>query len=155
MIASIPATKTSPKDVWWISMLSPERQNIKIISKIPFIKNDTEEEYLIAKTNSFYNFDRSIIAIATSETITTNWLKTALHKINIPLYDIIDSTAIFNGTVLHLIEISHSISSLNDNVFNLNETLNGINIRMAGYLGGYFLPIVDKDKIVSFKSTIN
>lgn len=152
MLACIPATKTSPKDVWWIPMISPEKKNIKIVSKVPFIETDEgSNEYLITKTDSFYNFDRSVIAIATSENITQNWLKTALHKINIPLYNIIDSTAIFNGTVLHLIEISHSISSNKDAIFNLNETINGINIRIAGYLGGYFLPLVDKDKIIDFK----
>ncbi len=156
MLACVPATKTSPKDVWWISMISPEKQNIKIISKIPFTETEEEaKEYLIAKTNDFYNFDRSIIAIATSENITTDWLKTALHKINIPLYNIIDSTAIFNGTVLHLVEISHSISSDKDSIFDLNETINGINIRMAGYLGGYFLPLVDKDKVIDFKISFN
>lgn len=153
MIGCIPATKTSPKDVWWISMLSPDRENIKIINKVPFSNTDENREYLISKTNSFYGFDRSVIVIATSETITNNWLKTALHKVNVPLYNIIDSTAIFNGTVLHLIEVSHKIESANDDIFKLNETLNGINIRMAGYLGGYFLPLVDKDKIVSFNPT--
>jgi len=41
---------------------------------------------------------------------------------------------------------------LNDDVFKLNETINGINIRMAGYLGGYFLSLMDNDKIVDFNS---
>lgn len=154
LLASIPATKTTPKDVWWIPLLTNENKNIKIFTKLPFIEtNDEVEEYLIGKINSYYGFDRSIIAIATSENITDSWLKTALHKINIPLYKIIDSTAIFNGTVLHLIEISHTIESDKDTIFSLNETLNGINIRMAGYVGGYFLPQVEKDKIVDFKFT--
>ena len=154
LLASIPATKTTPKDVWWIPLLTNENKNIKIFTKLPFIETDDEvEEYLIGKINSYYGFDRSIIAIATSENITDSWLKTALHKINIPLYKIIDSTAIFNGTVLHLIEISHTIESDKDTIFSLNETLNGINIRMAGYVGGYFLPQVEKDKIVDFKFT--
>ena len=152
LLASIPATKTTPKDVWWIPLLTKENENIKIITKLPFIETeDKTSEYLIGKTNSFYGYDRSVIAIATSENITDNWLKTALHKINFPLYRIVDSTAIFNGTVLHLIEISHTIQSEKDEIFNLNETLNGINIRMAGYLGGYYLPQVEKDKIVDFK----
>ena len=123
------------------------------ITKLPLTETEGEQSYIIGKTNSFYGYDRSVIAIATSETITNNWLKTALHKINVPLYKIIDSTAIFNGTVLHLIEISHSINSEHDKIFTLNETLNGINIRTAGYLGGYFLPQVEKDKIVDFKFT--
>ncbi len=154
LLASIPATKTTPKDVWWIPLLTKENKNIKIIAKLPIIENDDGiKEYLIGKTNSYYGYDRSVIAIATSENITNNWLKTALHKINIPLYCIIDSTAIFNGTVLHLIEISHQINSEKDEIFSLNETLNGINIRMAGYIGGYYLPQVEKDKIVDFKLT--
>ncbi len=154
MLASISATKTTPKDVWWIPLLAEENKNIKIITKLPLVQNyDEPEEYLIGKTNSFYGYDRSVIAIATSENITNDWLKTALHKINIPLYRIIDSTAIFNGTVLHLIEISYSISSDKDKIFSLNETLNGINIRTAGYIGGYYLPQVEKDKIVDFKFT--
>ncbi len=152
MFASIPATKTTPKDVWWIPLLAKENKNIKIITKMPLIEtgNDTEE-YLIGKTDSCYGYDRSVIAIATSENITNNWLKIALHKINVPLYRIIDSTAIFNGTVLHLIEISYTINSEKDEIFSLNETLNGINIRTAGYIGGYYLPQVEKDKIVGFK----
>lgn len=156
MLASIPSAKTNPKDVWWISLLSPEQKNIKIINKFPLIEDDTkDEDYLIGKTSTYYGFDRSIIVVATSETITNNWLKTALHKANIPLYKIIDSTAIFNGTVLHLIEISKKILSDQDFVFKLNETINGINIRFAGYLGGYFLPLLDKDKIVKFQQNFN
>ena len=152
MFASIPATKTTPKDVWWIPLLAKENENIKIITKLPLVENDDEvKEYLIGKTNKFYGYDRSVIAIATSENITDSWLKTALHKINVPLYRIIDSTAIFNGTVLHLIEISYTINSERDDIFSLNETLNGINIRTAGYIGGYYLPQVEKDKIVGFK----
>ena len=154
LLASIPATKTTPKDVWWIPLLTKENNNIKIITKLPLIDTDDDtKEYLIGKTNNFYGYDRSVIAIATSENITNNWLKTALHKINVPLYCIIDSTAIFNGTVLHLIEISHTIQSEKDEIFKLNETLNGINIRMAGYLGGYYLSQVEKDKIIDFKFT--
>lgn len=153
LMAVIPATKTSPKDVWWMGMLAPEKQNVKIINKIPLIEDyDKTPEYLIANSSNYWNFDRSIMVIATSETITNTWLKSALHRLQIPLYEVIDSTAIFNGTVLHLVEISYPISNLNDKIFALNETINGINIRTAGYLGGYFLSIVDKDKIVSFKS---
>ncbi len=153
LMAVIPATKTSPKDVWWMGMLAPEKQNVKIINKIPLIEDyDKTPEYLIANSSNHWNFDRSIMVIATSETITNTWLKSALHRLQIPLYEVIDSTAIFNGTVLHLVEISYPISNLNDKIFALNETINGINIRTAGYLGGYFLSIVDKDKIVSFKS---
>jgi len=152
MLAVVPAVKTEPKDVWWISLISPDKENYKIVSKIPFDeKNREQSDYLIAYTDLFYGFDRSVIAIATSETITNNWLKTALHKVNIPLYRIVDSTAIFNGTVLHLIEISKSVN-VGDDIFKLNETVNGINIRMAGYLGGYFLSLVDKDKILDFNS---
>ena len=154
MIAVIPATKTEPKDVWWISLISPDKRNYKIIGKVPFDEQGTDgqSDYVVSYTDLFYGFDRSVIAIATSETITNNWLKTALHKVNIPLYRIVDSTAIFNGTVLHLVEVSKSINSDSDDIFRLNETVNGINIRMAGYLGGYFLPLVDNDKIVSFNT---
>ena len=152
MLAVVPAVKTEPKDVWWISLISPDKKNYKIIGKVPFDEKSTEQsDYLIAYTDLFYGFDRSVIAIATSETITNNWLKTALHKVNIPLYRIVDSTAIFNGTVLHLIEISKPVQA-DDDIFKLNETINGINIRMAGYLGGYFLSLVDKDKILDFSS---
>lgn len=153
LMASIPATKTSPKDVWWMNILAPEKQNIKVINKIPLIEsNDTTPEYLITYTDNFWNFDRSLIVIATSETTTKTWLKSALHRLEIPLYEVIDSTAIFNGTVLHLAEISYPVKDTHDKIFSLNETINGINIRTAGYLGGYFLSIIDKDKIVSFKS---
>ncbi|MBD5405839.1 hypothetical protein HDR59_04820 [bacterium] len=153
LMASIPATKTSPKDVWWMNILAPEKQNIKVINKIPLIEsNDTTPEYLITYTDNFWNFDRSLIVIATSETTTKTWLKSALHRLEIPLYEVIDSTAIFNGTVLHLAEISYPVKDADDKIFSLNETINGINIRTAGYLGGYFLSIIDKDKIVSFKS---
>lgn len=153
LIASIPATNTSPKDVWWMNILTPEKQNIKIINKIPLTEeNDKTPEYLITSTDTFWNFDRSVIAIATSETVTHTWLKSALHRLNIPLYKVIDSTAIFNGTVLHLIEISYPVTGTDDKIFSLNETINGINIRIAGYLGGYFLSIIDRDKIVSFTS---
>ena len=142
MLASIPVSKTLPKDVWWIPLLTQENKNIKIITKLPLIETDDEqEEYLIGKTNSYYGYDRSIIAIATSENITNNWLKTALHKINIPLYRIIDSTAIFNGTVLHLIEISQSVMSETDAVFGLNETVNNINIRFTRCNAGNLPPV--------------
>ena len=151
MLAVVPAAKAEPKDVWWISLISPDKRNYKIVGKTPVDEvDDGMSDYLVARTNSFYGFDRSVIAIATSETITNNWLKTALHKVNIPLYRIVDSTAIFNGTVLHLIEVSRSVVGDDDDIFKLNDTVNGINIRIAGYLGGYFLPLVDKDKIVSF-----
>ena len=152
LMAVIPATKTTPKDVWWMGMLAPEKQNVKIINKIPLIEdNDKNPEYLIANCENHWNFDRSLIVVATSETITNTWLKSALHRLQVPLYEVIDSTAIFNGTVLHLVEISYPIDNLEDKIFQLNETINGINIQIAGYLGGYFLPIVDKDKILSFK----
>ncbi len=153
LIASIPATHTTPKDVWWMGMLAPEKQNIKIINKIPLTEeNDKIPEYLITNTNKYWNFDRSVIVIATSETVTHTWLKGALHRLQIPLYEVIDSTAVFNGTVLHLVEISYPIQSETDKIFSLNETINGINIQIAGYLGGYFLSIIDKDKILSFKT---
>ena len=112
---------------------------------------ENDEFYLLAQAENFYNFDRSLIVIATSEPITYNWLKSAMHKLNIPLYSLIDSAAIYNGTVLHLIEISSPIKP-NDDILKLNESLNGINIRTAGSIGGYSLPLIDKDKILQFKS---
>ncbi len=150
MIASISIGKTSPKDVWWMSLLPEDKKNYKIISKIPFIDEGEDEEYFITKTHKYFNFDRSVFVLATSEAVNPNWLKTALHKINIPLYRIIDSTAIFNGTVLYLVEVSYKVKSGTDEILKLNETVNNVNIRMAGYLGGYFLPIIEKDKIISF-----
>lgn len=149
----VPATNTTPKDVWWLQLLSLDKQEIKITNKIPLLEGTGKiPEYIINKTSKYWNFDRSIIAIATSETITKSWLKSALHRLQIPLYETIDSTAIFNGSVLHLIEISYAIKDINDKIFKLNETINGVNIRTAGYLGGYFLPIIDKDKILTFKT---
>lgn len=151
IIVSIPAVKTNPKDVWWMAMLTPEKQNVKIIEKYPMIDNtDENNSYMIANVDKYFGFDRSVIVIATSENITDAWLKTALHRIKIPLYNIIDSTAVFNGTVLHMLEISYPIQNESDSIFKLNETIDNINIRIAGYLGGYFLPIVEKDKIVEF-----
>ena len=86
LMAVIPATKTSPKDVWWMGMLAPEKQNVKIINKIPLIEDyDKTPEYLIANSSNYWNFDRSIMVIATSETITNTWLKSALHRLQIPL----------------------------------------------------------------------
>ncbi len=148
----VSAGKTLQKDIWWLSLLTPENKNIGVIGKLPLNNNfENDEFYLLAQAEDFYNFDRSLIVIATSEPITYNWLKSAMHKFNIPLYSLIDSAAIYNGTVLHLIEISSSIKP-NDDILKLNESLNGINIRTAGSIGGYSLPLIDKDKILQFKS---
>ena len=74
-----------------------------------------------------------------------------MHRMDVPLYRAVDSTAIFNGTVLHLVEISRPITGLSDGIFKLQGTIGGITARFAGYLGGYFLPVVEREKIVEFK----
>lgn len=151
-LVAVPVLKTLQKDMWWLDLLTKDTKNIGVVGKIPFIKQEeTKEYFLLARSDNFYGFDRSLLVLATSEPITYTWLKAAMHKLNVPLYSLVDSTAIYNGTVLHLIEISKVIHE-KDDIFQLNESINGINIRVVDLIGGYFLPLEDKDKILPFTS---
>ncbi|MDR1008699.1 MAG: hypothetical protein LBL52_00410 [Rickettsiales bacterium] len=151
LVGSAPIAKTKPSDVWWTSMLA-ENKAARIIGRLPLVENGSgAEHYLIAREGSAFGFDRSVIAIATSESVTAAWLKAALHKLRVPLFRVVDMVAVAGGAVLHLVELSHPITSMSNGIFKLAETMNGVAIRTAGYLGGYYLPIVDKGKIVEFK----
>ncbi|MDR1476942.1 MAG: hypothetical protein LBI17_02325 [Rickettsiales bacterium] len=150
-IAMVPAAKTTPKDVWWMPMIATKGKGAKIIGRAPLIGESPESDYIIAQAGDAWNFDRSVVALATSETVAPQWLKSAMHRMDVPLYRAVDSTAIFNGTVLHLVEISRPVAGANDGIFKLDGTAAGVNARFAGYLGGYFLPVVEREKIVEFK----
>ena len=146
----VPAVKTSKKSVWWLDLLNFDATNIGVIGKIPFTGDTVENEYyLLGQTKSLYGFNRSLLIINSSEPITFNWLKAFMHKLNISLFALIDSTASYDGSVFHLIEISKEIHEQSE-ILDLNESLNGINIRTVGSIGGYNLSLVDKDKIVPF-----
>jgi hypothetical protein len=150
-IAVVPAAKTTPKDVWWMPMCAAKGRGAKIIGRAPMIGESIDADYIIAQAGEAWNFDRSVIALATSETVTPQWLKSAMHRMDVPLYRAVDSTAIFNGTVLHLVEISRPVAGASDGISKLEGTIGGVNVRFAGYLGGYFLPVVEREKIVEFK----
>ena len=149
-LVSIPAVKTSKKEVWWLDLLNFEIRNIGVIGKIPFTGDAVENEYyLLGQAKSLYGFNRSLLIINSSEPITFNWLKAFMHKLNISLYALIDSTASYDGSVFHLIEVSMEIMEQSE-ILTLNESLNGINIRTVGSIGGYNLSLIDKDKILPF-----
>ncbi|MDR2098655.1 MAG: hypothetical protein LBO78_01360 [Rickettsiales bacterium] len=153
LISFIPAEGSPAKDAWWMGMLAEEKQGAKIVGRQPMASSEPgmRESYMVAHAENAFGFDRSVIVIATSETVTSPWLKAALHKLKIPLYKTVASSAVFNGTVLTMAEISAAIYGMDAGIFKTSETVGGVNIRVAGYLGGYFLPIVDRDKIVEFR----
>ena len=149
-LVSIPTIKTSKKEVWWLDLLNFDVRNVGVIGKIPFATEPAENEYyLLGQAKSLYGFNRSLLIINSSEPITFNWLKAFMHKLNISLYALIDSTASYDGSVFHLIEVSMELTEQSE-ILNLNESLNGINIRIVGSIGGYNLSLIDKDKIVPF-----
>ena len=152
LLGQAPVAKTTARDLWWPSLLRENRQ-IFIVGRMPFASNGSGgEHYILSREGKEpFGFDRSIVAFATSVQATPAWLKSALHRLNIPVFSVIDQVAVSGGAVLHLVELSHPVDSLSAPLFKMAEKLNDVAIRAAGYLGGYHLPIVEKDKIVEFK----
>jgi hypothetical protein len=145
----IPVGRTGPKDVWWMGLLSKDSSAFKVVGKIPLC-SAANESYILTRAEKAFGFTRSLIVLATSEVATPEYLKSALLRADIPLFRAVDSAAIFNGTQLHLVEIDRQIADADDPIFKTNITFRNINIRFAGFLGGYFLPSADKGKIISF-----
>ena len=71
-IAMVPAAKTTPKDVWWMPMIAAKGKCAKIIGRAPLVGESFETDYIIAQAGEAWNFDRSIVALATSETVAPN-----------------------------------------------------------------------------------
>jgi hypothetical protein len=149
-IGVIPVGRTGPKDVWWMGLLAKDSSAFKVVGKIPLL-GQANESYMLASADRAFGFTQSLIVLATSEVATPEYLKSALLRANIPLFRTVDSAAIFNGTQLHLAEIDKAIDGPSDPIFKANITFRDINVRFAGFLGGYFLPSADGGKIVSFK----
>jgi hypothetical protein len=159
-LALVPAKKTPPKDVWWLSLLSPEGIRGKVVGRAPVAGgpaalDSSDSYYIVAQAGEAWNFDRSIVALATSETVSGPWLKTAMHRLEVPLYRVIDSAAVFNGAVFHLVEISRPLSGPGDPLLKLEGNVGGVGVRCAGGIGGYFLPVLEQDKILKFDTPVS
>ncbi|MCL2438952.1 MAG: hypothetical protein FWD15_00390 [Alphaproteobacteria bacterium] len=135
------------RDIWWSNMLLPDAA-VKVIAKLGA---PGTESYLIANEPKAFGFDRSIIVVKTDKTLSANDLTTTLHKLKIPIYRITSQTALVDGSVAHVVEISHPIKSANAGIFKLKDEIGGVKLKVSGYLGGYSEPCTQKTEILKFK----
>ncbi|MDR2934102.1 MAG: hypothetical protein LBU68_02360 [Rickettsiales bacterium] len=144
-----------PSNGWWIYLLDLDKEIFeKINPDFESTKPTSNKEnfYAVGKINSAQDYDRSFIVMETSAPVGTNWIKTVLIKLKIPVYKLVESIATYKSNTVHLIEITGNIDA-NDSRFGKVAKVGDINFQLLKKIGGYFQKIenISDDKLLFLK----